>query len=102
MPYHVCSNDDSFADLELFFDNAKMFPTNFKQGNTSNVVFVNCFNETELKGYGSLYVTLCFVSCRFYFGVLTLYVRILSFLFMCSVYDVAYFKRRNSRGRNKI
>ena len=35
-------------------------------------------------------MTLCFVLCRFYFGVLTFYFRILSFLFMCSVfgYDV--------------
>ena len=33
-------------------------------------------------------MTLCFVLCRFYFGVLTLYFRILGFLFMCSVYDV--------------
>ena len=47
-------------------------------------------------------MTLCFVVCHFYFGVLTLYFRILSFLFMCSVYDVVYFKRRNSRGRDKI
>ena len=31
--------------------------------------------------YGSLYVTLCFVLCRFDFGVLTFYFRILSFLF---------------------
>ena len=30
--------------------------------------------------YGSLYVTLCFVICRFDFGVLTFYFRILSFL----------------------
>ena len=52
--------------------------------------------------YGSLYVTLCFVLCRFYFGVLTFYFRILSFLFMCSVYDVVHFKRRHSRGRDKI
>ena len=44
--------------------------------------------------YGSLYVTLCFVLCRFYFGVLTFYFRILSFLFICSVYDVVHFKRR--------
>ena len=40
--------------------------------------------------YGSLYVTLCFVLCRFYFGVLTFYFRVLSFLFMCSVYDVVH------------
>ena len=36
--------------------------------------------------YGSLYVTLCFVLCRFHFGVLTFYFRILGFLFMCSVF----------------
>ena len=30
--------------------------------------------------YGSLYVTLCFVVCRFDFRVLTFYFRILSFL----------------------
>ena len=37
--------------------------------------------------YGSLYVTLCFVLCRFDFGVLTFYFRILSFLFcvLCSM-----------------
>ena len=52
--------------------------------------------------YGSLYVTLCFVLCRFYFDVLTFYFRILSFLFMCSVYGVVHFKRRHSRGRDKI
>ena len=51
--------------------------------------------------YGSLYVTLCFVLCRFYFRVLTFYFRILNFLFMCSVYDGVHFKRRNSRGRDK-
>ena len=47
-------------------------------------------------------MTLCFVLCRFYFGVLTFYFRVLSFLFMRSVYDVVYLKRRNSRGRDKI
>ena len=47
-------------------------------------------------------MTLCFVLCRFYFGVLTFYFRLLSFLFMCSVYDGVQFKRRNSRGRDKI
>ena len=47
-------------------------------------------------------MTLCFVLCRFYFGVLTLDFRVLSFLFMCSLYDVVHFKRRNSRGRDKI
>ena len=47
-------------------------------------------------------MTLCFVLCRFYCGVLTFYFRILSFLFMRSVYDVVHFKRRNSRGRDKI
>ena len=33
-------------------------------------------------------MTLCFVLFRFYFGVLTFFFCILSFLFMCSVYDV--------------
>ena len=49
-------------------------------------------------------MTLCFVLCRLYmyFGVLTFYFRILSFFFMCSVYNVVHFKRRNSRGRDKI
>ena len=47
-------------------------------------------------------MTLCFVLCRFFFGVLTVYIRILSFLFMCSLYDVVHFKRRNSQGRDKI
>ena len=49
--------------------------------------------------YGSLYVTLCFVLCPFDFGVLTIYFCILSSLF---VYNVAHFKRRNSRGRAKM
>ena len=37
--------------------------------------------------YGSLYVTLCFVLCRFDFGVLTFYFRILSFLLcvLCTI-----------------
>ena len=52
--------------------------------------------------YGSLYVTLCFVLCRVFFGVLTFYFRILSFLFMCSAYDGAHFKWRYSRGRDKM
>ena len=47
-------------------------------------------------------MTLCFVLCCFYFGVLTFYFRALSFLFMFSVYDDVHFKRRNSRGRDKI
>ena len=47
-------------------------------------------------------MTLCFVLCRFYFGVLTFYFRVLSFLFMRSVYDGVHFKRRNSRGGDKI
>ena len=34
----------------------------------------------KLINYGSLYVTLCFVICRFDFRVLTSYFRILSFL----------------------
>ena len=49
--------------------------------------------------YGSLYVTLCFVLCPFVFGVLTIYFCILSSLF---VYNVANFKRRNSRSRAKM
>ena len=49
--------------------------------------------------YGSLYVTLCFVLCPFDFGVLTIYFCMLSSLF---VYNVAHFKRRNSRGRAKM
>ena len=52
-----------------------------------------------LCNYGSLYVTLCFVLCPFDFGVLTIYFCILSSLF---VYNVAHFKRRNSRGRAKM
>ena len=36
--------------------------------------------KNESRTYGSLYVTLCFVLCRFDFGVLTFYFRILSFL----------------------
>ena len=59
-------------------------------------------SEWKLETYGSLYVTLCFVLCRLYFGVLTFYFRISSFLFMCSVYDVVHFKRRHSRGGDKI
>ena len=47
-------------------------------------------------------MTLCFVLFRFHFGVLTFYFRNLSFLFMCSVYDVVHFKRRNLRGRDKM
>ena len=47
-------------------------------------------------------MTLCFVLCRFYFGVLTFYFRILSFSFMCFVNDVVHFKRRHSRDRDKI
>ena len=47
-------------------------------------------------------MTLCFVLCRFYFGVLTFYFRALSFLFMRSVYDVIHFEWCNSRGRDTI
>ena len=47
-------------------------------------------------------MTLCFVLCRLYFGVLTFDFRILSFLFMCSVYDVVHFKRRNAGGRDNV
>ena len=63
--------------------------------------FVRTFFLSKSHHYGSLYVTLCFVLCRLYFGVLTFYFRILSFLFMCSVYDVVHFKRRNSRGETR-
>ena len=62
----------------------------------------SCLYSNYMLKYGSLYVTLCFVLCRLYFGVLTFYFRILCFLFMCSVYDVVHFKRRHSRGRDKI
>ena len=44
-------------------------------------------------------MTLCFVLCPFDFGVLTVYFCMLSSLF---VYNVAHFKRRNSRGRAKM
>ena len=44
-------------------------------------------------------MTLCFVLCPFDFGVLTINFCMLSSLF---VYNVAYFKRRNSRGRAKV
>ena len=44
-------------------------------------------------------MTLCFVLCPFDFGVLTIYFCILSSLF---VYNIAHFKRRNSRGRAKM
>ena len=53
----------------------------------------------DTKSYGSLYVTLCFVLWPFDFGVLTIYFCMLSSLF---VYNVAHFKRRNSRGRAKM
>ena len=41
-------------------------------------------------------MTLCFVLCPFDFGVLTISFCMLSSLFL---YNVAHFKRRNSRGR---
>ena len=44
-------------------------------------------------------MTLCFVLCPFDFGVLTIYFCMLNSLF---VYNVAHFKRRNSRGRAKM
>ena len=44
-------------------------------------------------------MTLCFVLCPFDFGVLTIYFCMLSSLF---VYNVAHFKRCNSRGRAKV
>ena len=47
-------------------------------------------------------MTLCFVLWRFDFGVFTFYFHIFEFLVLCFVYDVVHFKRRNSRGRDKI
>ena len=69
-----------------------------------NVPFISgkTLMKLHFEKYGSLYVTLCFVLCRFYFDVLTFYFSVLSFLFMRSVYDVVHFIRRNSRGRDKI
>ena len=46
-------------------------------------------------------MTLCFVLCPFDFGVLTIYFCMLSSLFVY-MYNVAHFKRRNSRGRAKM
>ena len=45
------------------------------------VMFMKGLIMPESLLYGSLYVTLCFVLCRFDFGDLTFYFRILSFLF---------------------
>ena len=67
-----------------------------------SIINCTCYSVTYMGTYGSLYVTLCFVLCHFYFGVLTFYFRILNFLFMRSVYNIVHFKRRNSRGRDKI
>ena len=53
----------------------------------------------KFTNYGSLYVTLCFVLCPFDFGVLSIHFCMLCSLF---VYNVAHFKRRNSRGRAKM
>ena len=39
-------------------------------------------------------MTLCFVLCPFDFGVLTIY--------FCVFYNIAHFKRHNSRGRAKM
>ena len=44
-------------------------------------------------------MTLCFVLCRFDFGVLTFCFCMLSCL---CLYNVAHFKRRNPRGRAKM
>ena len=44
-------------------------------------------------------MTLCYVFCPFDFGVLSIYFCMLCSLF---VYNVAHFKRRNSRGRPKM
>ena len=59
----------------------------------------NLNRKIDMLYYGSLYVTLCFVLCPFDFGVLTIYFCMLSSLF---VFNVAHFKRRNSRGRAKM
>ena len=45
---------------------------------------------------------MCFVICRFDFDVLTFDFHIFEFHVLCFVYDVVHFKRRNSRGRDKI
>ena len=67
------------------------------------IVSLKFFSGDLLKdsshGYGSLYVTLCFVLYPFDFGVLTIFFCMLSSLF---VYNVPHFKRRNSRGRAKM
>ena len=47
-------------------------------------------------------MTLCFVICRFDFGVFNFLLSYFEFLVMYSVYDVVHFKRRKSRGRDKI
>ena len=44
-------------------------------------------------------MTLCFVLCPFDFDVLSIHFCMLCSLF---VYNVAHFKRRNSRGRAKM
>ena len=44
-------------------------------------------------------MTLCFVLCPFDFDVLSIHFCVLCSLF---VYNVAHFKRRNSRGRAKM
>ena len=61
-------------------------------------VYTDCLDKYHVF-YGSLYVTLCFVLCPFDFGVLTIYFCMLSTLF---VYNIAHFKRRNSRGKPKM
>ena len=47
-------------------------------------------------------MTLCFVLWRFDFRVLTFLLSYFEFLVLCFVYDVVHFKRRNSRGKDKI
>ena len=47
-------------------------------------------------------MTLCFVLWRFDFGVLIFLLSYFEFLVLYFVYDVVHFKRRNSRGGDKI
>ena len=67
-----------------------------KLGLIKDKLIERTFNRQDSPYYGSLYVTLCFVLCPFDFGVLSIHFCMLCSLF---VYNVAHFKRRNSRGR---
>ena len=58
--------------------------------------------EVQIPTYGSLYLTLCFVLCHFDFGVLIFLLSYFKFLVLYSVYDVVHYKRRDSRGSDKI